>query len=236
MHTAMALPGPTLCVEVGVTALRAQLVDERGAPIEERHRLALPRTQPPKIVVEAVAELAGLYEHYERLSLGFPGVVMDGVVREAPSHDPAWSDFALERALSVRLERLVRVANAADMQGLGIVEGKGVELVLTFGVGLGSALFVDGRLVPNLQLGRHPFRKKRSYDEYVGHSALKAAGAKRWGRRVMRVVEQVLPIWNPRVLYLGGPNAKRIPTSLPPGVQRVSGNTGLAGGFRLWDH
>lgn len=232
----MALPGPTLCVEVGVTTLRAQLVDERGAPTGERQRLPLPRVLPPDAVVDAVAEVAQLYDHYERVSVGFPGVIMDGVVRDAPNLDPAWTEFALERALQVRLERMVRVANAADMQGLGIVEGKGVELVLTFGVGMGSALFVDGRLVPNLQLGRHPFRKKRCYDDYVGHAAFKAAGAKRWGKRVLRVVEQVLPVWNPRVLYLAGSNMKRVPSALPPGVQKVAGATGLAGGFRLWDH
>ena len=228
------LPGPTLAVDVGGSGIKTLLLDENGQPWGERHREVTPRPAIPELVVDCIIGLAERREDYERVSVGFPGIVVRDVVKTAPNLGEEWSDYPLGRELSVRLDRIVRVANDADVQGLGAIEGVGVELVLTLGSGLGSALFVDGRLVPNLELAHHPFRKKQTYQDYVGRPALKALGVKRWSRRVARVIEQLDSLFSPRLVYLGGGNAKKIQITLPPHVQRIPNIAGLLGGVRLW--
>ena len=120
------------------------------------------------------------------------------------------------------------------LQGYGVVDGRGVEMLLTLGTGMGCALFNEGVYVPNLELAHHPFRKHKTYEDYVGARALAAVGKKRWNRRVARVVAQVLPIFNPRRLYLGGGNAKHLTLELPPEVHLVANIAGLLGGIALW--
>ena len=83
--------------------------------------------------------------------------------------------------------------NDAGVQGYGVIEGKGVEMVLTFGTGMGCALYMDGKYVPNLELAHHPFKKGKTYEEYVGKAALKKVGKKKWNKRVAEVVAQVAP-------------------------------------------
>jgi polyphosphate glucokinase len=111
-----------------------------------------------------------------------------------------------------------------------------VEMLLTLGTGLGCALFVDGVYVPNLELAHHPFRKGETYEEQVGAIALGRVGKQRWNGRVARVVRTVLPVFNPRRLYLGGGNAKLVRVDLPPNVTLTPNIAGLTGGFRLWTH
>lgn len=228
------LPGPTLAVDVGGSGIKTLVLDGNGQPAGDRHREVTPRPANPEQVVDCIIELAERREAYERVSVGFPGVVIRDVVKTAPNLGEGWSDYPLGRELSVRLDRIVRVANDADVQGLGAIEGEGVELVLTLGTGMGSALFVDGRLVPNLELAHHPFRKKQTYEDYVGRPALKAHGVKRWSRRVARVVDQLDQLFSPQLIYLGGGNAKKLNVSLPDHVKKIPNIAGLLGGVRLW--
>jgi polyphosphate glucokinase len=115
-----------------------------------------------------------------------------------------------------------------------VIEGRGVEMVLTLGTGMGCALYLDGNYVPNLELAHHPFRGRKTYEEYVGARALHRIGKKRWNRRVAKVIAQVLPVWNPRRLYLGGGNAKHLTIELPPSVAISPNIAGLIGGIVLW--
>jgi polyphosphate glucokinase len=93
---------------------------------------------------------------------------------------------------------------------------------------------MDGKYVPNLELAHHPFKKSKTYEEYVGKAALKKVGKKKWNKRVGEVIAQVLPIWNPRKLYLGGGNAKYLTLDLPPNVSITPNIAGLLGGIALW--
>ena len=232
----MPLPGTTLSVDIGGSGIKTLLLDARGSPVGERRREPTPRPARPEPVVDLIADLASQGDYFDRIAVGFPGVVIDNVIKTAVNLHPEWIDFPLGRTLEVRLERMVKVANDADVQGLAAVEGKGVEMVLTLGTGMGSALFFDGQLVPNLELGHHPFRKKQSYEDYVGRAALDSVGAKRWSKRVVRVLETIYPIWNPRKIYIGGGNAKKLKQSqLPRYVEVVPNLAGLLGGYKLWD-
>src|SRR5205814_1947927 len=104
---------------------------------------------------------------FDRASVGFPGVLIDGVVRTAANLHPSWIGRRPVTMFRRILRAPVRVINDADMQGLGIVEGRGSELVVTLGTGIGSALFLDGRLVPKLELGHHPFRHGQTYEQQL---------------------------------------------------------------------
>ena len=224
----------TLCIDVGGTGLKALVLDSTGEPVTERVRVETPRPATPRRVLQAIWALVEPLGAFERVSVGFPGVVVDGVTRTAPNLHPDWDDFPLARTLQDRVRRPTRVLNDAGLQGYGVVEGRGVEMLLTLGTGMGCALFNDGVYVPNIELAHHPFRKHKTYEDYVGVRALEAVGKKRWNRRVARVVAQVLPIFNPRRLYLGGGNAKHLDIQFPPEVHLVANIAGLLGGIALW--
>src|SRR5205823_1856213 len=128
-----------------------------------------------------------------------------------------------------------RVLNDAGVQGHGVIEGKGTELCVTLGTGFGFALYVDGSYVPNLEMAHHPFKDGSTYEDYVGAKALERIGKKKWNKRVRRVVKQLMPVFNPRVVYLGGGNTKKLSIELPKNVKLCDNVAGLLGGVRLWD-
>ncbi|MCP5115966.1 MAG: ROK family protein, partial [bacterium] len=100
--------------------------------------------------------------------------------------------------------------------------------------GMGAALFINGHLVPNLELGHHPFRKGDTYEDLLGEAALKAEGRKKWNRRLAEAIDLLDRIFNYQVLYLGGGNAKKIEIELPANVKQVPNLAGLLGGIGLW--
>jgi len=178
--------------------------------------------------------LAGLGE-FDRVAVGFPGVVVDGTTRTAPNLDPAWADFPLAARLTARTGKPARVANDAGVQGLAVIEGVGVELVLTLGTGMGFALYTSGHYVPNIEMGHHVFRDRRTYEDRVGEPARARVGDKRWRRRVLQVIASLDPVFNYRVLYIGGGNARLLdPAELPGNVRVVDNVAGLLGGLKLW--
>ena len=201
--------GPrTLTIDVGGSGLKASVLDARGAMLVERVRVPTPVGRPPALVIEALARLVAPLPAYDRISVGFPGVVRDGKVLTAPNlGHRAWAGFDLARALSRRLGKPTRIANDADLQGLAVVKGRGVELVVTLGTGFGTALYWDGRLAPHLEVAHHPFRKGQTYEEQLGNAARKRIGNKKWTRRLERAIETLRALTHFDHLYIGGGNA-----------------------------
>ncbi len=230
----MSSPARTLCVDIGGTGLKALILGADGAALTERARVKTPRPATPDAVLPLIYDLVKSLGDYERISVGFPGVVVGGVTMSAPNLDEAWEGFDLASALSNHLGKPARALNDAGVQGFGVISGRGLEMVLTLGTGLGCAIYMDGKYVPNLELAHHPFRHGKTYEEYVGVKALEKVGKKQWNKRVRKVIEQVLPIWNPQHLYLGGGNAKHIKLELPANVTLGSNIAGLMGGIALW--
>ena len=228
--------GPrTLAIDIGGTGLKALVLDERGEKLTERVRVETPKPATPETVVAALVALVKPLAPFDRISVGFPGVVVGGSTLTAPNLDKSWRNFALKNSLERRLKRPARVLNDAGVQGYGVIEGRGVELVITLGTGMGCALYVDGRYVPNLELAHHPFDGKRTYEQYVGGKALEKLGKKKWNKHVAEVLAQIDPIWNPRRIYIGGGNAKHLRLDLPAHVRVTDNVAGLLGGIRLWD-
>lgn len=211
------------------------VLDAEGRPQTERARELTPDPAEPAAVLDVIAKMVARMPKFDRVSAGFPGVVGDGVVRTAPNLGTRrWRGFDLAGALSKLVKKPVRVLNDADLQGHGVIEGTGIELVLTLGTGLGSALFVNGRLVPNLELGHHPFEKGKTYEERVSNAELRRIGKKRWSARVAGAIATLAPIFNYDRLWIGGGNAKKLKLELPDNVKLFDNVAGLTGGTRLW--
>ncbi len=223
----------TLSVDIGGTGIKAIILNDQGDALTERGRVETPRPATPRAILRVIDRLAA-QGPFDRISVGFPGVVRNGVTKTAPNLDEGWQNFALAKELGKRFKRPVRVANDADVQGFGAIDGHGVELVLTLGTGLGSALFVDGTLVPNLELAHHRFRRGKTYEEQLGNAALKKAGKGRWNKRLRRALRTLELLFSYDRVYLGGGNAKKITGALPPKTKTVANIAGLLGGIALW--
>jgi polyphosphate glucokinase len=225
----------TLAIDIGGTGLKALILDDHGKALTDRVRVETPRPATPAALVRALVKLTEGLRPFDRVSAGFPGVVLHGVTKTAPNLDPAWHDYPLAEALADKLGKPARVLNDAGVQGFGVIEGYGLEMVLTLGTGLGCALFYEGVYIPNLELAHHPFRKGKTYEEELGASALEQDGKEKWNRHVGLALEQIQPVWNPDHVYLGGGNAKHLELKLPPNVTTTSNVAGLLGGIALWD-
>jgi polyphosphate glucokinase len=225
----------TLAIDIGGTGLKASVLDQAGKMLVDRVRIETPVGSPPEGIVEALAKLVEPLPAYDRVSVGFPGVVRNGKILTAPNlGNKSWVGFELGKAMTKRLGRPTRVCNDADMQGLAAVQGKGVELVITLGTGFGTALYLDGRLAPHLELAHHPFRKGESYEEQLGNPARKAAGAAKWNKRIQRAIQNLRALLHFDHLYIGGGNAKKIDFTPDPDVTIISNEAGIKGGIALW--
>ena len=224
----------TLAIDIGGTGLKALVLGGDGRALTPRARVRTPRPATPRALLPAIGKLVAPLGVFDRISVGFPGVVIDGVTHTAPNLDERWRGFDLGTALAEQFGRPTRVLNDAGVQGYGVVEGHGVEMVLTLGTGMGCAVYLEGDYVPNLELAHHPFRHGKTYEQYIGAKALRARGKKHWSRRVGKVIAQILPVWNPRHLYVGGGNAKHLTIELPRQVTLVPNIAGLLGGIVLW--
>jgi polyphosphate glucokinase len=226
----------TLAVDIGGSSIKLFVLDEQGEPVSEAVARPTPAPATPDALFTLIHDMADSLPPHQHVSVGFPGVVKDGVTLNAPNlGDELWHGVPLSEQLAQRLGRPVRTINDADLQGLGVVGGAGVELVLTLGTGMGSALFTDGVLVPNLELGHHPFRDGQTYEDLVRDSELKRIGPVEWTARVLDAIEQIEPIFNYDALHLGGGNVRHLQADLPENVRVFSLAEAMRGALKLWD-
>jgi polyphosphate glucokinase len=230
-----ATPRRVLAIDIGGSGLKASLIDDTGKLIVPRLRVDTPVGQPPRQIVQTLVRLVAPLRGYERVAVGFPGVVRRGRVLTAVNlHHEGWKGFDLAQALEQALGKPVRVANDADMQGLAAIKGKGVEMVITLGTGFGTGLYLDGRLAPHLELGHHPFRKGETYEEQLGNEALQRVGTRKWNRRLKKAIRHLRTLTTFDHLYIGGGNARKVRLRLDPDVSLIDNEAGLRGGAALW--
>ena len=166
---------------------------------------------------------------YDRVSIGYPGPVTNGRPAQEPHNLGAgWMRFDYARAFG----KPVRVVNDAAMQALGSYQG-GRMLYLGLGTGLGSAFVGEGTLEP-LELAHLPYRKNRTYEDYLGLRGYKRMGRKRWQRHVERVIELLKHGLQADYVMLGGGQTKKL-SSVPPGVRLGTNAHAILGGLRLWN-
>jgi polyphosphate glucokinase len=228
------IAGPfTLALDIGGTGIKALTLDPAGRPINDRTRIKTPKHATPNDVLDIARELAKVQPGYDRVSVGFPGVVKDGVIYTAANLGRGWEGFDLGHALERKLKFPVRIANDADIQGLGCVSGRGLELVITLGTGFGSVLFADGTRV-HLELGHHPFHDGKTYEDELGDRALKKKGRKKWIKLLKEAIDELQRTFNYDALFIGGGNSRLVNFELPPTVRTISNEDGLLGGIALW--
>lgn len=229
--------GPlTLAIDIGGSHLKAGVLTASGEMSSGPARVETPKPAKPDVVVASLIGLSGQLGGFDRASVGFPGVVRGDFVFTAPNLGTThWRRFPLGSVLAENLGKPVRMLNDASIQGLGVIAGRGLECVLTMGTGMGFALFQGGRIAPHLELSQHPIKTNKTYDEYVGESALEAVGHKHWNRRLRKIIDVLEAVINYDMLYIGGGNARLVETPLPSNVKIVSNEAGITGGVRLWD-
>jgi polyphosphate glucokinase len=234
--------GPyTLAIDIGGTGLKAGVLDDKGQMTTERARIDTPQPCSPKLLVDGLVSLARTLEaqgqRWDRVSVGFPGLIRHGVVRTAPNlGTAAFADFPLATTLERTLGAPVLAINDADMQGLAAIRGHGVEFVITLGTGFGTALFSNGRLQVHLEVAHLPFRKGETYDQQLGDKARKRIGTNKWLARVHEAIGHMHTLTHYDHLYIGGGNAKHLAgEALPKTISLVDNSAGILGGIRLWD-
>ena len=172
---------------------------------------------------------------YDKIASGFPGYVKEGVVYTAPNLDAkSWQKIAFADMLQQALGKPAKVINDADMLGLGVVSGKGIEMMLTLGTGFGTSLFKNGILLPHLEIAHHPITSKNTYDTYIGQKALETKGVKKWNIRLQKIIGILKTVFNYDTLYIGGGNARIINFKLDSNIKVVTNLDGIDGGAKLW--
>lgn len=210
-------------MDIGGSGIKGAPVDlDRGDLARERHKVLTPHPATPEDVAGCVAEVVGHFDWSGPVGITYPGVVTDGVTRTAANVDKGWIDRDAQALLSDKLGLPVTLLNDADAAGVAEMtfgagrDRKGAVIMLTFGTGIGSALFVDGRLVPNTELG---------HLELNGHDAEKHASTKakededlswhHWAHRVQKYLVHVEMLFSPELFIIGGGVSRKADKFLP---------------------
>lgn len=239
----------TLAIDIGASGLKASVLDSCGAMVVDRVRVATAYPCPPEALVAALLALVAPLPDFDRVAVGFPGLVRAGKILSASNFATvagpgskvsrklasAWDRFDLASALEAAFSRPTRVVNDADMQGFAVIAGRGLELVVTLGTGFGTAVFVDGRLFPHLEISHHPFHRKKTYDQALGDAGRRRVGSKKWNQQVRRALRTLDSLFYYDAVYVGGGNSSRVRVELGPKATLVDNSAGLRGGIRLWD-
>ena len=206
-----------LGIDIGGSGVKGAPVDTvRGELLAERYRVPTPQPSDVHHVVKAVAEVAGQFGDFDRVGVTFPGVVVDGVVRTAANVDRSWIDAPAAELFGARLGKPVSVLNDADAAGVAEVAfgagraQRGLTMMLTFGTGIGSALFLDGTLIPNTELG-HLEIDGRDAELRASDRAREEEDLswEKWAGRVERYLRHVEALLAPRLFIIGGGVSKK---------------------------
>lgn len=225
-----------LSIDIGGSHIKATVLNASGSFLQTYERLPTPLPATPDKVLDVIKQLAGKFPEYDKIAAGFPGFIKGGVVKTAPNlGTPAWANCDLNKALEEKLGKPALVVNDADLQGLAVVSGIGLELMITLGTGFGTALLRDGVLMPHLEIAHHPVTKSKDYDKYIGEVELKRIGKKKWNERMKRVIETLKVVFNYDRLYVSGGCAKQINFKLDDNIIMADNRDGIKGGAKLWE-
>jgi polyphosphate glucokinase len=243
----------TLTVDCGGTGIKASVLDKTGKVLIDFPYLKTPYPLSPSKLIGIIQDFVKADLRIKRVTVGLPGMIRKGKVVVIPHYingngprsamDPnlkkAWYGFDMQALLQKRLKLPTLVLNDAEVHAAAVIEGKGLETVLTFGTGLGSAIFSDGNLAPHLEISHATIRYGKSIDTWIGEQARRRMGNQLWSRRVKSLIQELYPmiVWDK--LYIGGGNAQRISKSALKSfdykVKIIPNSAGVTGGVKAWD-
>jgi polyphosphate glucokinase len=240
----MGVMAQALGIDIGGSGIKAAMVDlERGELVTDRVRIPTPQPSTPQAVAAVVADLVAKFGGTEDVGATFPAVIRQGRALTAANVDKSWIGTNVAETLSAAAGRPVTVLNDADAAGLAemrVGAGRGVSgtvVMLTFGTGIGTALFVDGKLVPNTEFG---------HVEVGGQDAERTAAESvrerenltwaKWAHRVQRYLRHIEMLLNPDLFIVGGGASKQSERWLPEvrirtpiRVAELRNNAGIVG-------
>ena len=224
-----------LSIDIGGSHIKSTIVNEEGKLMMDYQSIETPNPATFSAVISAIESLVKSFPAFNKVSVGFPGYVKEGIVFTAPNLDQkTWAQVNLSEQLNTLLGKPARVINDADMLALGVVRGKGLEMLITLGTGFGTALLKDGTLLPHLEFSHHPIGKYKSYDAYIGAVAFQSVGIKKWNKRLEKIISILKSVFNYDTLYIGGGNANNINFKLDKNIKVVTNKDGIDGGAKLW--
>jgi polyphosphate glucokinase len=211
-----------LVIDIGGTNVKLLATGRRAV-----RKLSSGPELTPRQLVKEVLPAAGDWD-YDVVSIGFPGPVQDNrPMREPVNLGKGWVRFDYESALG----KPVRMVNDAAMQAIGSYQGKNM-LFLGLGTGLGTTLVRNGTVIP-LELGHLPYRKGRTFEEYLGDAGYRQLGKAAWRKHVAEVVRELMNATVADYVVLGGGNVRHL-KKLPPRTRRGDNANAFRGGYRLW--
>jgi predicted NBD/HSP70 family sugar kinase len=213
----------TLVIDVGGTNVKIKVGDH-----PEVRKLPSGPALTAQEMTDGVKLLATGWQ-FDNVTIGYPGAVIGGKIAKEPVNlGRGWMGFDFQAALG----KPVRIINDAAMQALGSYQG-GRMLFLGLGTGLGNTLILDGVIAP-MELGHLPYKKGRTFEDYVGNAGLKHLGRRKWQAAVFDVVQRLRDALLPDYVVLGGGNVKKL-DELPPGCRQGDNDNAFVGGARLWE-
>lgn len=214
-----------LGIDVGGSGIKGALVDvASGQLVTDRVRLPTPQPAKPRAVVKTIKKVWKQFDYDGPVGVGFPTIVLDGTVMSAANIDDGWIGFPGQKAIADALGRPVKLLNDADVAGIaeiafGAGRGrKGVVMVLTLGTGIGSALFIDGRLVPNCELGHVYLRGHEADAEEYASDRIRSVedlGWRTWAGRLDEYLHHLELLFSPNLFILGGGVSKKHKKFIP---------------------
>lgn len=227
--------GNILSIDIGGTNIKACILSPKGKLLTDFTKIPTPKKSTPKAVLSCIKELTKNLTDFEKISIGFPGYVKADKVQTAPNlAENKWVNVDLAQQVAALFNKPVRLINDADQQGLGIVSGKGLEIVFTLGTGFGTAILFDGELLPHLELSHLPINKHDDYDDFIGDRGYHKVGKKKWNERLQYIIEIYKTVFNYDKLFIGGGNSNEINFDLEKNIKLVSNKDGIKGGAKLW--
>jgi len=243
----------TLTVDCGGTGIKASVLDKGGKVLIDFPYLKTPYPLSPSKLISIIDDFVKADNRIKRVTVGLPGMIRGGKVIVIHHYvnasgprgvvDPhlkkAWYGFDMQTMLKKKIKLPTLVLNDAEVHASAVITGKGLETVLTFGTGLGSAIFSDGVIAPHLEISHATIRYGKSIDSWIGEQARRRLGNQLWSRRVKSLIQELYPmiIWDK--LYIGGGNAQRISKSALKSfdykVKIIPNSAGVTGGVKAWD-
>lgn len=248
-----ALEPMTLSIDCGGLSLKASVLDNAGTLHAQPISIPTPYPLSPARLIQAFEDLSKNLPRFDRITVGMPGMIRHGVVvntphyinargprtRVEPSLAALWRGLDIQSAISDHFMKPALVLNDAEVHGAGLVNGSGLEVVITLGTGLGFSIFDGGKLAPHIELSHAPIRRGTSYDTWIGEHERRRLGDSFWSRRIRLMVEDLRPVFFWDRLYIGGGNSRRIRSEvlqvLGDDVVIVSNTAGILGGVRAWN-